>query len=306
MDAISRRSFLQTSARLTALMGLGVGAIGRIHEALAELASGQASVLWLQGQSCSGCSVSLLDSASLEPFQLLTRYINLSFHQTLSTATGHMAVDTANKIIEQGGYLLVVEGSVPERMPRACMFGGEPFGDQLLRAAKAAKAVVAAGTCAAFGGIPAAEHNATGAAPIPQFLENHGVKVPTILVPGCPTHPDWLVGTLAHLLKFGLPPLDRLGRPLAFFGRLIHDQCPRFSDYERERFAKHFGDEGCLFKLGCLGPLTRADCMVRHWNGGINACIQAGAPCIGCASPQFAARTDFPFYTTERAKLSES
>ena len=78
-----------------------------------ELASGNAPVLWLQGQSCSGCSVSLLDADAIAPAHLITRYINLSFHQTLSATTGTQAVETVNKIIAAGGYILVVEGAVP-------------------------------------------------------------------------------------------------------------------------------------------------------------------------------------------------
>jgi hydrogenase small subunit len=74
----------------------------------------------------------------------------------------------------------------------------------------------------------------------------------------------------------------------------VHDQCQRFADYERENFAKSFGEEGCLFKLGCQGPLTRADCNLRLWNSGTNACIRAGAPCIGCAAGSFAAKAGFP------------
>jgi hydrogenase small subunit len=156
--------------------------------------------------------------------------------------------------------------------------------------------VIAAGTCAVYGGIPAAENNPTGAVCVPAFLKQEKISKPVISIPGCPPHPDWLVGALVHVLKFGLPPLDDHGRPLAFFGRLLHDQCPRFADYEREKFAEKFGDEGCLFKLGCLGPLTRADCTTRQWNSGTNSCINAGAPCIGCASEGFARNTAFPFF----------
>jgi hydrogenase small subunit len=210
-------------------------------------------------------------------------------------------VDTVNHLITAGGCILVVEGAVPAAMPRACEFGGEPFGDQLVRAAKSAKAVVAIGTCAAFGGIPAAENNPTGAVSAALHLKNHGVNTPVILTPGCPCHPDWLLGTLTHVLKLGLPPLDELGRPRAFFGRLIHDQCARFADYEREKFAKTFGEEGCLFKLGCLGPITHTDCSLRAWNSGTNTCIRAGAPCIGCGGESFAARADLPFITKKRA-----
>ncbi len=301
MNSFSRRCFLELSAKWCAVMGLGAGAIPQLADAAEELAAGQAPVLWLQGQSCSGCSISLLNADAIGPAQLLTRYINLSFHQTLSAATGQQAVDTVNKIIARGGYILVVEGAVPAAMPGACVFGGEPFGVQLVRAAKAAKAVLAVGSCAAFGGIPGAENNPTGSISAAQHLKNQGVSTPAVLIPGCPCHPDWLLGALTHLLKLGLPPLDALGRPKAFFSRLMHDQCPRFADYEREKFATTFGQEGCLFKLGCLGPVTRTDCNLRQWNGGVNSCIRAGAPCIGCGSEQFAAQASQPFITKKRA-----
>ena len=301
MNNLNRRSFLELSAKLCAVMGLGASAIPRLAAAAEELASGNAPVMWLQGQCCSGCSVALLDAESISPVKLLTQYINLSFHQTLSTATGQQAVDTVNKIIAAGGYILIVEGAVPAGMPKACEFGGEAFGAQLLRAAKSAKAVVALGTCAAFGGIPAAENNPTGSVSAVQYLKDQGVSTPVILTPGCPCHPDWLLGTVTYVLKMGIPPLDSMGRPKAFYSRLIHERCERFADYEREKFAKTFGDEGCLFKLGCLGPITHTDCAVRPWNGGVNSCIRAGAPCIGCGGEQFAAKASLPFITKNRA-----
>lgn len=301
MNTLNRRSFLQFSAKLGAVMGLGACAIPRLAAAFEEMARGQAPVLWLQGQSCSGCSVSLLDCEAITPANLLMKYINLGFHQTLSSATGHQAVATVNEMITRGGYVLIVEGSVPAGMPQACRFGEEDYGTQLIRAARRAKAVLALGSCSAFGGIPAAENNPTGAICTPAYLKTQGIDVPTVLIPGCPPHPDWIVGTVAHLLKFGIPPLDARGRPLAFFSKSLHDQCPRFADYERERFARTFGEEGCLFKLGCLGPITRTDCNVRYWNGGINSCIRAGAPCIGCGGEEFAARAGMPFITKSRA-----
>ncbi len=278
-------------------MGLGLAAARPMAEALAEMAQGRAPVLWLQGLSCSGCSVSLLNSESITPDKLLTEYISLLFHQTLSAATGHTAVEAVNGAIERGGYVLVVEGAVPGSMPRACVFGEEPFPEQVLRAARKAKAVLAVGTCATNGGIPAAENNPTGAVGIAEYLASQHVDTPCILIPGCPPHPDWMVGTIAHLVGFGLPALDAAGRPKAFYAQTVHDQCPRYSDYERQKFASAFGQDGCLFKLGCVGPITHADCSLRAWNGGVNYCVRAGAPCIGCASPQFARKADFPIYT---------
>lgn len=304
MDAISRRSFLKLSARLSVAMGLGATAIPRVAEALEELAQGLAPVLWLQGQCCSGCSVSLLNSEAVKPVKLLTHYLNLGFHQTLSAATGKLAVEVVNKIVSQGGYILIAEGAVPVKMPAACSFGEEPYAEQFIRAARQAKAIITVGTCASYGGVPAAENNPTGALNVPAFLKAQGLAVPVIRVPGCPAHPDWLVGTVVHTLKFGLPPMDGLGRPLAYYSKSMHEQCPRFNDYEREHFAKTFGEDGCMFKLGCAGPITFTDCNVRGWNGGVNSCIRAGAPCIGCGGDNFCAKAGFPLITKERAAHS--
>ncbi len=296
MSSLTRRDFIKISTKLAALMSLGPTAVPKIAAALTQLSTGNAPVVWLQALSCSGCSVSLLNSDHPDPAELLTGYISLVFHGTLSAATGHVSMAVLNKRIAKGGHFLVVEGSVPANMPQACVVGGEQVTQQILRAAKSAKAVIAVGTCAAHGGIPTAENNPTGAMDVPQFLKQNNIDKPVISVPGCPVHPDWLVGTLVHVLKFGIPELDHLGQPNMFFKALVHDQCPRFADYEREKFAASFGEPGCLFKLGCVGPNTHADCSTRLWNAGTNFCIKAGAPCIGCTNPEYARKASFAFY----------
>jgi hydrogenase small subunit len=303
MAELSRRDILKIGAHLAALMGLAAMA-PQIAEAVEELAAGNVPVLWLQAQSCSGCSVTTLNSDKPDPVRLLTQMISLRFHATLGAATGHQAMAVINKTIEEGGFYLVVEGAIPMGMPEACVVGEEPITKQIERAAGKAKAIIALGTCAAFGGVPAAEGNPTGAVSMPAFLAACKISKPTISIPGCPPHPDWLVGTLAHLVKFGLPALDKVGRPTMFYSRVIHDQCPRFADYERERFAKTFSDGGCLFQLGCLGPITNADCTLRSWNSGVNSCLRAGAPCVGCASPLFAAKKSLAFYPREELAKS--
>ncbi len=303
MSDISRRTFMGLSLKLAAVMGLGGAAAPRIAECLENLAKGEAPVLWLQGQSCSGCSVSFLNSEEPGPASIITESIALLFHSTLSTATGSVCNRLLDDVIAKGGYILVVEGSVPAGMEEACVIGDEPFSRLLIRAAKKAQAVIALGACAVYGGIPAAENNPTGAMGAPEFLKKENIDVPHIALPGCPAHPDWLVGTLVHTLKFGIPPLDEEKRPTMFFSKFLHEQCPRFADYEREKFAKTFNDDGCLFKLGCLGPNTRADCTVRNWNSGVNSCVRAGAPCIGCASSSFPGKTAFPFYRKSEQKV---
>ncbi len=293
---LTRRQFLELGSKMAITLGLSSQAIPGIAEAMEKLAGGRIKVLWLQGQSCSGCSISMIDSEAPGPAELMTRYISMVFHHTLSAATGEICMDIVNDTTDSGGHILIVEGSMPVGMPEACMFGHVPMIDLVAKAARSASHVIALGACAAFGGIPAAEGNQTGSVSVPDYLKSLNINTPTIAIPGCPSHPDWLVGTLVYLIQFGVPPLDDKQRPLMFFGKTNHYSCPRFYDYERGNFAKHFSDEGCLFELGCLGVVTYADCTLRDRNGGTNNCIKAGAPCVGCSSEIFALKKSLPMY----------
>ncbi len=293
---MDRRTFLKDAALLTAGLGLAPMFKPQIADALEELATGRAPILWLQGQSCSGCSVSLLNSESPAPADLLTRYLSLYFHQTLSAATGASALHAIETAIGAGEYVLVVEGAVPVGMPESCVIGEEPFVDLVARAARKAKAVASVGTCASFGGVPAAPPNATGATGVSEVLAQAGISVPVMNLPGCPSHPAWLVGNLVYLLKVGIPELDEHRRPKRTFGQLLHDQCPYFAKYQAKSFAQHLGEDGCLFKLGCQGVVTHADCAMRFWNGGTNWCLGAHAPCLGCAHPEFVRNPGFAFF----------
>lgn len=281
---------------MAVIMGMNSTVIPDIAEAMEKLASGKVEVLWLQAQSCSGCSISFLDSEAPGPAELLTRYVNMVFHHTLSAASGEKCMEIINSTTQKGSHILIVEGSVPAGMPGACEIGHHHMTDIIAKAARSASHIISLGTCAAFGGIPAAEGNATGSISLPEFLKQQGISKPHLSIPGCPTHPDWLVGSLVHLVKFGMPEVDSLDRPTMYFGVTNHHKCPRFFDYERGNFAKKFSDPGCLFELGCLGVVTYADCTIRDRNGGVNNCIKSGAPCIGCTAEIFAKKKALPFY----------
>jgi hydrogenase small subunit len=159
----------------------------------------------------------------------------------------------------------------------------------LIEAAANCFAIVAVGTCAAFGGLPNADPNPTGAVSVSEIIKDK----PIINVSGCPPIPVVITGVLAHFLTFGtIPELDALGRPLAFFGQNIHDRCYRRPFYERGQFAETFDDEGarkgwCLYKLGCKGPTTYNACATLKWNQGTSFPIQSGHGCIGCSEPRF-------------------
>jgi hydrogenase small subunit len=311
MSEVSRRDFLKLAGVLVGSLGWPLPAQAEGHppqpapervieivaDGLEELASGGGKpVVWLTGQACSGCSVSFLNTIYPDPAYLLTEAISLDFHPVLSAATGAKATEAMNLRIEAGDYLLVVEGSIPTLMPAACRVGEEDFTDLVARAARAATAVVALGTCASSGGIPAAPPNPTGAVSVGAFLGSQGISKPLVNLPGCPAHPDWLVGTLVYLLKFGTPPLTEAGSPVMFYKDVIHARCPRFYQYNMGEFARQFGEDGCLFKLGCMGIRTNADCASRRWNSKVSWCIEAGAPCLGCARPEFANDPAFPFF----------
>lgn len=292
----TRRELLKIGSSIAVLLGLDPLQGPELLHAIENIATGRVKVIWLQAQSCSGCSISLIDSEAPGPAELFTRYISLLFHHTFSAASGEKSIEVLDRTNKGGGHILVVEGSIPEGVPDACVLGETPINDLVLTSAKTAKTIIALGTCASFGGVPAAENNQTGAISVIEFLKKKDIKVPVISIPGCPSHPDWFVGTLVYLVKFGMPPMDTLNRPLMFFEKTNHHRCPRFFDYERGYFAKKFSDPGCLFELGCLGVVTHADCTIRDRNGGINNCIKAGAPCVGCSSEFFASKISLPLY----------
>jgi hydrogenase small subunit len=96
---------------------------------------------------------------------------------------------------------------------------------------------------------------------------------------------------VVHFLTFGkLPDVDKLGRPKFAYSRLIHENCERRAHFDAGRFAMEFGDAGhrqgyCLYKLGCKGPETYANCSTLGFGdaGENNWPVGCGHPCIGCS-----------------------
>ncbi len=267
-------------------------------------------VVWLQGAGCSGCVVSLLNSFSPSIHTVLlreltpARHLNLRFLLTAMAGQGPQVVEVLTDTAEAqaGKYVLVMEGSVQTGHPLFATLGEEgerevPIRERAAALARSALAVVGMGSCAAYGGIPSGAPNPTGAVGIGEFLAGEGIDTPVLNVPGCPPHPDWLIGTLAAVLRYGLDAIevDEIGRPTMYYGKLIHETCPRRPDFDAGKFAKQFGEPGCLYELGCKGPVTYADCPTRMWNSGTNWCVGAGSPCHGCVEPGFPDRLS-PLY----------
>ncbi len=297
---LTRRRFLQFCFHSAASVSLAQLLLPDIAEALRLLPGGKPPVLWLEGTSCTGDTISLDNSADPSLRIVLEEIIDLRYSPLLMWAQHQEALNilftTMEKYRDQ--FILVVEGGIPVGMPEAVIIG-ERNGKQLdagkliIDVAEAARVVLAVGNCAAFGGPSKANPNPTGTKGVWEIVK----QKPVINVPGCPSHPDWIVGTLVHTILYGLPRVDHYHRPTMFFGQLIHDICPRRFHFYNGDFADSPGMSGCLLKVGCKGPITHADCSTRKFNDAVNWCINANNPCIGCAAPDFPDGGTSPFFS---------
>ena len=294
-QGVSRRGFLKFCATTASLMALPPSMVPAIARALEQ--ARRPSVIWLSFQECTGCTESLTRSHGPTVESLIFDHVSLDYHHTLQAASGAAAEQAREQAMHDnhGNYLVVVDGSVPLGHPGYSTIAGISNVEMLKETVEGAAAVIAVGTCAAFGGIPHAKPNPTGAVSVSDIVKDK----PVINVPGCPPIPVVITGVLSHYLTFGtIPELDHLGRPMAFFGTNIHDRCYRRPFYERGQFASSFDDEGarkgwCLYKLGCKGPVTYNACATAKWNDGTSFPIESGHGCIGCSEPDFWDRGGF-------------
>lgn len=289
--------------------------VDHVHDHLDQLQEGEAPVIWIQGQNCTGCTISLLDSDNLKPRNLVASRFSLRYQPDLMAAEGSLATGIIEATEQEfaGRYIVVLEGAVPTGEGEAfCSFGlsegtmdlmGNEVAahrsvfDWLIELIPGCEAVMAVGNCASFGGIPTMESTVTGATSATDVVEAIDSSKPVINVSGCPPHPDWITGTLIDLLLWvdghkQAPVLDEHLRLKKFFEGKVHDTCERRKAFEEKRFLEDWNDTGpdedrCLLKMGCKGPVTHGDCTLRKWNSDISWCVGMNAPCQGCAEAGF-------------------
>ena len=291
-EGVNRRDFLKWVSATTATLMLPPMFAPLVAEAT-ELMN-RVPVIWIELQDCAGNSEALLRSSAPTVDDLLFDVLSLEYHETLQACAGHDADKQLEEAVEhfKGKYLLFVEGAIPMAMNG--QYGtvgasGETFHDHLVRMAKDSAAVVAVGTCATFGGVPAAAPNPTGAVGVMDIVKGK----PIINIPACPANPANMVGVVLHYVLTGqVPELDSLLRPKFAFGYRIHDNCERRAHFDAGEFVEEWGDEGaknnfCLYKVGCKGPMTFNNCSIIRYNEGTNWPVGVGRGCIGCSEPQF-------------------
>lgn len=286
---VTRRDFLKFCAAMTAALALPTRYVERVAAAVGE--AKKPVLVWLEFQDCAGNSESLLRASTPSVSELVLDVLSLDYHETVMAAAGHQAEEAlAMATAEPGSYLAVVEGSIPTKDGGIyCTIGGRTALDIAREVCGKAMATITCGTCSAYGGIPAAAPNPTGAVGVADAVP--GVTV--LNLPGCPMNVANLTATVVHFLTFGeLPATDQFGRPLFAYGSRIHDDCERRAHFDAGQFVEEWGDAGhragwCLYKMGCKGPATFHNCALLGWNDRTSWPIHAGHGCVGCSEPNF-------------------
>ena len=280
---VSRRDFIKLCGMTATLLGLGSMGIPRVAEALIAAAARRPSVIWLNFASDTGCTEALIKANYPNAAQLILETMSLDYNETIMAAAGIQAEEILDQALKRGGYILIIEGAIPIKKGYGMIARREMI-DIGREFAQKAKAIIAVGSCATWGGVPAGDPNPAGLKGVREAL---GVQC--INLDLCPVNEGILVATIVDfLLTNQVPELDSFGRPKIFYGQTIHDQCERRAHFDAGRFVERFGSKEeelgyCLYKVGCKGPETYANCSKMRYNDRVSWCIGAGAPCIGCA-----------------------
>jgi hydrogenase small subunit len=285
---ITRRDFIKMTMAGAAALGLSpLLSWPKLAEALDK----KPAVVWLEGQDCAGCTESVLSCLQPDLRDVVLDVVNIRYHETIMAGSGDVAEYALDAAIDEGGYVLVVEGSLPATDGRYLEVAGEVLEAKFVEAAGAAAAIIAIGACATYGGIPRA--GVPDGQGVDYFLAKHGISKPLINLPGCPVHPAWFFDTVLYYLnnEGAVPPLDDFKRPLLHFAATVHDTCSRRKFYNKGKYLTDWNNpmerKWCLLLKGCKGTVTYADCPLIKWNEGASYCIDNNAPCAGCTEPAF-------------------
>ena len=248
-------------------------------------------VVMIETGTCTGDSISLDNIWTPTFSDILTNIVDWRYDWSMNQVQGDAAYRVLQETYEKmpNDYILLVQGAMIQRddghYNHVAYDNGKLItGLELVRRiGLKAKYVVAIGSCATYGGPVAGYPNPSQATGVQTILPERRV----INISGCPAHPDWIMGTLLHLALYGEPELEKFGRPKLFFGETVHNRCPRRRDYDQGIFATEIGQKTCLYRVGCKGPVTYADCPIRRWNDRFNWPIGCNTPCIGCTEPGF-------------------
>jgi hydrogenase small subunit len=271
-------------------------------------------VIWMtSGLGCDGDTVAMTAATQPSLEDLLNR--TLPGMPGVALYNPFLAVENGEEFMQAwydaaagklDPFILVLEGAVPNERINGdghwAALGtdrvtGQPIttNEWIDRLAPRAAIVLALGTCATYGGIPAMKNNPTGAMGLRDHLGRSWrsrLGHPIVNLPGCPVQPDNITETLLYLVlqlagTTGPIDLDDQGRPAWLFERTVHEVCNRAGFAEQNDYADDLGDAGCLVKFGCKGPVVKCNVPARGWVNGIGGCPNVGGICIACTMPGF-------------------
>jgi Ni,Fe-hydrogenase I small subunit len=234
------------------------------------------TLLWIACGACSGESMAILGAegrgrrGDTLPGFLADHDAELLWHPSLSLATPSQAATLMDRIIAGSKplTLLCVEGSIihgPNGSGRFDTFEGRPKRDLVAALCEQAEYVLAMGSCAAFGGIPAAPPNPSESTGL-QFTNNRpggllGPEwrsrggLPVVNLSACPVDATTMIQTMSALVTGRELELDAMGRPAT--------QKPCLSDPGEKRCRT--ADKVGYACYGCIGPkFPLAKPLFRH------------------------------------------
>lgn len=262
-------------------------------------------LVWLSGAGCDGCTMAMLGSSEPGIEDLILGNVPdvprvILVHPDLAVESG----DAFRANLEQAAegklspFVLVLEGAITDEARAGqgsfsrlgTALDGRPItiADWIDRLAPQAEAVVAIGSCATWGGVPAARGNPTYAIGLEDYLgrdfTSHGKPngLPVINVPGCaPTGEGFietLIYVLLHLAQLVPLDLDEERRPRWLYTHETYPLPPRV-EYP----------PAAGFDLSNR-PVVKCPVPVTGWLRSFGGCARVGGSCIGCTERDFTDR----------------
>ena len=257
-----------------------------------------AYLVWLSGGGCDGCTTTVLSAAEPGLEDLLLGHVPDAptleiihpyfFFDSGARYSSWLARAAAGQL---SSFVLVVEGALYAEAEQGAYASltineaGEAVTtrDWLEALAPQASAIIALGSCAAWGGIPAAAGGAAVVLTVDDVVGTGFVSrkgLPVVKLPGCAPTGTGFIETLTyvflHLAQLVPLELDAAGRPTWLYNREVHPLPPR-ADYPP---AVGYGLNG--------RPVTLCPVPAHGWAQGLGGCTRVGGGCIACTEPGFA------------------
>ena len=269
-DAVPRRDLHGPSGRDQADRSISTSVATVPNE------GGRPTLLWMECGACSGESMAILgaegpgQTAETLPDLLERHDVELLWHPSLSPETPSELAGLISRVVagEQHLTLLCVEGSIingPDGTGLFDTFEGVPKRDVVAALCDAAEYVIAMGSCAAFGGIPAAPPNPSESVGLqftnarPGGLLDPGWRstsgLPVVNLSGCPVDATTMIETMGSLLDGHVPELNRHQQPSTVTPCLADPLERKCGTAEKVGYACY----GCI---GAKFPVNRA--LFRH------------------------------------------